>query len=224
MRRGAWCCILVLLILSAGCNSSNSSFSRYPSPLYATEPWPPPPPPPRQVVPPPVVTPPPPPRAVGPAPGWMPAQGISKRWTDIVIHHSGSASGGARAFDNYHRSVRHWDELGYHFVIGNGTDTPDGTIEVGSRWTKQKYGAHCKTPDNYFNEHGIGICLVGDFDRTRPTPAQLASLDRLLRFLVDQTGIPASHINGHGGVTGKTACPGRNFPLSTVKRELTQRR
>ena len=26
-----------------------------------------------------------------------------------------------------------WDELGYHFVIGNGTDTRDGQVEVGSR-------------------------------------------------------------------------------------------
>ena len=76
-----------------------------------------------------------------------------------------------------------WDELGYHFVIGNGRGTPDGMIEVGSRWHKQKHGAHCKTPDNYFNNHGIGICLVGDFTKRRPSAAQMASLEQLVRFL-----------------------------------------
>ena len=33
--------------------------------------------------------------------------------------------------------------------IGNGSDTVDGQIEVGSRWVKQKVGAHAKTPDNW---------------------------------------------------------------------------
>jgi len=105
-----------------------------------------------------------------------------------VVHHSATATGGAVAFDKYHREVNGWDELGYDFVIGNGTDTPDGYVEVGSRWRKQKTGAHCKTADNYFNEHGIGICLVGDFTRTSPTPRQMASLVRLTRFYPHNVG------------------------------------
>ena len=67
-----------------------------------------------------------------------------------------------------HRRDNQWDELGYHFVIGNGTHTGDGQVEVGSRWGKQKHGAHCKTPDNYYNDHGIGICLVGNFENSNP--------------------------------------------------------
>ena len=53
--------------------------------------------------------------------------------------------------------------LAYHFVIGNGTDTQDGQIEMGSRWLKQLQGGHVK--NHYINEVGIGICLVGNFKK-----------------------------------------------------------
>lgn len=153
-------------------------------------------------------------------PAWYPRGGkISPRWTTIVVHHSATPNGGARSFDRYHRD-KGWDELGYHFVIGNGTDTPDGMVEVGSRWYKQKHGAHCKTPDNYFNEHGIGICLVGDFTKSRPTQRQLAALERLTGFLCERCGISPDHVVSHQAVTHKTACPGRFLPMSSLRRSV----
>ncbi|MEK7710705.1 MAG: peptidoglycan recognition family protein [Planctomycetota bacterium] len=153
-------------------------------------------------------------------PSWFPRRGkISPRWTTVVIHHSATATGSARSFDKSHRD-KGWDELGYHFVIGNGTGSGDGVIEVGSRWNSQKHGAHCKTPDNYFNEHGIGVCLVGDFTRTRPTPRQMESLRRLVAFLSDQCGIPVGRVTTHGAITRKTKCPGTNFPIAWVRRSL----
>jgi N-acetyl-anhydromuramyl-L-alanine amidase AmpD len=150
---------------------------------------------------------------------WMPEH-PSNRWECIVIHHSASDVGGAARFDQWHRA-KGWDELGYHFVIGNGSDTGDGQIEVGPRWREQKHGAHCKTPDEYYNQHGIGICLVGNFDDYDPSPAQLASLAALCRFLCKQFNIPPSHIYTHGGVTGKTDCPGKLFDVGALRRELT---
>ena len=152
--------------------------------------------------------------------GWLPSGGCSGRWEYIVLHHSGGLRGGARVFHEYHTRVRRWDELGYHFVIGNGSDTPDGLVEVGPRWSKQKHGAHCKTPGNYHNLHGIGICLVGDFERSRPSPAQMASLESLVGFLSAECLIPPTRVVTHGGVTGKTACPGRNFSLVELKSRL----
>lgn len=157
-------------------------------------------------------------------PAWFPPGGrISPRWTYIVIHHSATRSGGANRFDKYHREINGWDELGYHFVIGNGTDTPDGYVEVGPRWRKQKHGAHCKTPNNYFNEHGIGICLVGDFSEERPTRRQLDSLERLVRFLSRQCHIPPSRVTTHNAVKRTTECPGRHFPLASFQRSLSAR-
>ncbi len=150
---------------------------------------------------------------------WIPPNGVRDIWQCIVIHHSATDSGNAAAFDRAHRN-RGWDELGYHFVIGNGTGTPDGAVEVGSRWIKQKHGAHCKTPGNFYNSHGVGICLVGNFEHHQPTTAQMASLEALIGFLEEQCDIPPGRVHGHGAVTGKTACPGRRFPLAALKRRL----
>lgn len=152
---------------------------------------------------------------------WLPdSRRISSRWRTIVIHHSATRSGGASVFDKFHREKRGWDELGYHFVIGNGTSTPDGMVEVGPRWRKQKHGAHCKTPNNYYNEHGIGICLVGDFTTGRPTAKQMAALDDLLRYLCSSAHIPVSRITSHGEINRKTKCPGRYFPMAKLRRAL----
>ena len=150
---------------------------------------------------------------------WNPdARELSPRWTCVVIHHSATKAGGAKLFDKHHRN-KGWDGLGYHFVIGNGTDTPDGEVEIGPRWHLQKHGAHCKTSTNYFNEHGIGICLVGDFTRNRPTRRQMASLHRLVTFLARACGISPARVTTHRAVTGKTACPGAKFPLRSFKRQ-----
>ena len=154
------------------------------------------------------------------AAGWRPRGGISDRWSHVIVHHSGSHSGNAQRFDAHHRNVNGWDELGYHFVIGNGRGSGDGQIEVGSRWVKQKHGAHCKTPDNAYNDHGIGICLVGDFRQRPPTHAQMASLARLTKFLMRECNINADNVLTHRGVTGRTICPGTRFPLHTLRRSL----
>lgn len=144
----------------------------------------------------------------------------ARQWMAIVVHHSATPAGGAARFDREHRE-KGWDELGYDFVIGNGTDTADGQIEVGSRWVKQKVGAHAKTPDNWYNEHAIGICLVGNFDGSRPTPAQMRSLAKLVAYMMKTYRIPADHIVGHGD-TKATECPGRYMNVADVRRMATQ--
>ena len=137
-------------------------------------------------------------------------------WQWIVIHHSASASGGAAVFDRQHRA-KGWDELGYHFVIGNGTDTRDGQVEVGSRWPRQKWGAHAKTPDNRFNDFGIGICLVGNFDNTKPSAEQMKSLSKLVAHLMKTYRIPADRVVGHGDTGNPTHCPGRLMNIAQVR-------
>lgn len=136
----------------------------------------------------------------------------ARKWQWIVIHHSATHEGGARRFDQQHRA-NGWDELGYHFVIGNGSDTKDGLVEIGPRWQKQKHGAHAKTPDNRFNDYGIGICLVGDFESGRPSPRQMKALTNLVAYLMQRYDIPASRIIGHDDTGRETACPGRNLEI-----------
>src|SRR5437868_6609045 len=92
-----------------------------------------------------------------------------RHWRYIVIHHSASTRGSAQIFDQAHRE-RGWRCLGYHFVIGNGTDQGDGIVAAGPRWYSQEAGAHAHSAEH--NEFGIGICLVGNFDVNRPSAAQ----------------------------------------------------
>jgi N-acetylmuramoyl-L-alanine amidase len=148
---------------------------------------------------------------------WRPA-GPERSWR-FIIHHSATATGSAAEFDRMHRA-KGWDELGYHFVIGNGTGSSDGEVEVGGRWPKQKHGAHTKVADHpEYNDLGIGICLVGNFDVTRPTESQMRSLARLVRFLMDRYDIPRGRIYGHGQLKA-TDCPGRHFEYADLFRRL----
>ena len=150
---------------------------------------------------------------------WLPTAKKANSWQWIVVHHSATATGGAFAFDKMHKA-KGWDELGYHFVIGNGTDTRDGQVEVGSRWPKQKWGAHTRTPGNEFNEHGIGICPVGNFDVSHPGDVQMKSLARLVSYLMKTYHIPADHVLGHRDCKS-TDCPGKFVNIAKV-RQLSQ--
>ncbi|MCB7128401.1 MAG: peptidoglycan recognition protein family protein [Candidatus Brocadiales bacterium] len=142
-------------------------------------------------------------------------------WRYIVIHHSATRGGSAGVFDDYHRNERGWKNgLGYHFVIGNGTQSGDGEIEVGQRWKRQLYGAHAG--DGYFNRKGIGICLVGNFEEDEgPSRKQLESLEKIIRYLSKQYDIPLSRIITHKDVReNHTVCPGKNFPLEELRHRL----
>jgi hypothetical protein len=84
-------------------------------------------------------------------------------------------------FDYYHKHVRRMQNgLAYHFVIGNGTSTGNGQVEVGDRWRRQINGGHVHS--DYLNNISLGICLVGDFNRDQPTRAQLDACEELIRL------------------------------------------
>jgi N-acetylmuramoyl-L-alanine amidase len=153
---------------------------------------------------------------------WIPPLEIEKKWTAIVIHHSGTQNGNAAIFDKWHRQGNHWEGVGYNFVIGNGTNSRDGQVEVTFRWRQQKTGAHCKTPDNWANEYAVGICLVGDFNQSVPTTQQMQSLLKLSRFLQRRYNIPKSRVYGHNTTPGANAteCPGKKFPMAWYKSRL----
>jgi len=150
---------------------------------------------------------------------WTPP-GPERAWRYIVLHHSATDRGSASIFDRLHRA-HGWDELGYHFVIGNGTDSGNGVVEAGSRWPKQKHGAHCKVVGHpEYNDVGVGVCLVGNFDHYAPTDAQVDSCVRVVQFLKDRYGISESRMYGHGQLK-PTHCPGALFPYARVYGGLT---
>jgi LysM repeat protein len=135
----------------------------------------------------------------------------SNKWKYIIIHHSATDKGNALRFYRFHR-FRGWKNLGYHFIIDNGSEGKiDGQIEVSPRWIKQQDGAHCKAGGMNYN--GIGICLVGNFSKEDVSEKQMEALVYLVNMLRDYYNIPVKNILGHGEVNGaKTECPGKNFP------------
>ena len=145
------------------------------------------------------------------------------RWQYIVVHNSGTRQGNAAAFDYYHRHFRRMQNgLAYHFVIGNGTSTGNGQIEVGDRWRRQINGGHVHS--DYLNNIALGICLVGDFNRDQPTRAQLDCCEELIRYLRQRCGKVGDHypiVKPHREVNPPrwaTDCPGDAFPYSWFRR------
>jgi outer membrane biosynthesis protein TonB len=146
-----------------------------------------------------------------------------RRWQFIVVHNSGTRQGNARVFDYYHKHVRRMQNgLAYHFVIGNGTSTGNGQIEVGDRWRRQINGGHVHS--DYLNNISLGICLVGDFNRDQPTRAQLDACEELIRYLRQRcggTGRGAIPVKPHREINPPrwpTDCPGDDFPYSWFRR------
>ena len=145
------------------------------------------------------------------------------RWQLIVVHNSGTRQGNAAAFDYYHRHIRRMQNgLAYHFVIGNGTSTGNGQVEVGDRWRRQINGGHVHS--DYLNNIALGICLVGDFNRDQPTRAQLDCCEELIRYLRQRCGKVGDHypiVKPHREVNPPrwaTDCPGDVFPYSWFRR------
>lgn len=139
-------------------------------------------------------------------------------WKYVVFHHSATESGSVASLDAAHRQRldaegRPWRGIGYHFVIGNGHGLGDGTIAATFRWREQSEGAHAGVPD--FNQWGIGICLVGDFEQAPPTRRQVASSRRLVRLLQQAFGLRDQDVCRHGDLKA-TACPGAYFSLAEI--------
>lgn len=147
------------------------------------------------------------------------------RWRYIAVHNSGTRQGNARAFEYYHRRVRHMKNgLAYHFVIGNGSSSGDGEIEIGNRWRQQLQGGHVHS--DYLNNISLGICLVGDFNRDEPTSRQLEALTELIRYLRQRVGRidhKWSIVKAHRDLNPArwpTDCPGDRFPYRWLKQKF----
>ncbi|MFV0444077.1 MAG: N-acetylmuramoyl-L-alanine amidase [Planctomycetaceae bacterium] len=142
-----------------------------------------------------------------------------RSWKFIVLHHSAAENGSVETIDTAHRQRLDangvpWRGIGYHFVIGNGHGMDDGEIRSTFRWREQCEGAHAGVTQ--FNQHGIGICLIGNFEERNPTPAQLMSLMRLVQVLRQEYGIEDTAILAHRDIK-PTACPGGQFPLARIR-------
>jgi N-acetyl-anhydromuramyl-L-alanine amidase AmpD len=148
-----------------------------------------------------------------------PAAPRNPAFRSIVLHHSATHGGSAAAFERDHRP--RLGGLAYHFIVGNGSGSPDGGVEVGYRWKDQIPGPHTKNPE--INAQSIAVCLVGDLRSAPPTEKQVAALLDLLERLCREYGIPADRVRSHREVDAETLCPGRGLPMDELRAVLGRR-
>jgi hypothetical protein len=134
------------------------------------------------------------------------------RWTSIYIHHSRTSGGSAASLGESA------DGLADHFVIGNGDGCGDGEVQVAQRWHHQKRAGRVAGLES-IDPSCISICLIGDFNRARPTPTQVLRLTQLVAALQERCGIPAGNVwlvEGEASPAGV----GRYFPVKEVRTQL----
>ncbi|MBI3549136.1 MAG: N-acetylmuramoyl-L-alanine amidase [Elusimicrobia bacterium] len=96
----------------------------------------------------------------------------------------------------------YWPDLPYHFLIA-----PDGRIYEGR---PVEYEPESNT--NYPLNGNIGVEMMGDFNRQRPSSAQLRAAVQLTAWLAQTHRIPMDHIRTHRDAAPReTDCPGKDF-------------
>jgi iduronate 2-sulfatase len=95
-----------------------------------------------------------------------------------------------------------WPDLPYHFMIA-----PDGRI-----YEARPVEYEPESNTKYDLAGNLGIELMGDFEKQRPSKEQLASAVRLTAWLMTEHHIDLSHVRTHrDAASGQTSCPGRDF-------------
>lgn len=134
------------------------------------------------------------------------------RWQYVFIHHSKTDGGNAATLGESAGG------LADHFVIGNGAGCGDGEVQIAQRWHRQGAAGRMSGLES-IDPSCVSICLIGDFNRARPTPTQILRLSQLVTALQARCGIPAANVHLFGG-DGSTAGAGRYFPLASLREQL----
>jgi hypothetical protein len=108
-------------------------------------------------------------------------------WKYLYIHHSQTPDGSAASLARDH-------VLEDHFVIGNGDGCVDGEIQITQRWNNQNSVTTPPPGVARIDPACLSICLIGDFDQTRPTPIQQHRLAQLIAALQSRLGIPSQRV------------------------------
>lgn len=150
------------------------------------------------------------------------------RWDSIIVHHSGHPLDDHESIAQRHRDSFGFTELGYHFVIGNGSKgLGDGEAFASVRWDRQLDGAHVPSESGQFRNHlrtasnqkSIGICLVGNGNVRGFTPSQIERLLAVIVRLQRDFSISDDRVLLASDVSEVTS-PGRVFPTLEFEQRL----
>jgi N-acetyl-anhydromuramyl-L-alanine amidase AmpD len=130
----------------------------------------------------------------------------------IIVHHSATNSGTPDSFADYHVQRKDWPGIGYHAVID-----ADANIYLTNNSTTISYNCSGQ------NATSIGICLIGNFEKTEPTTEQINALIHIIKFYNELTEKTLS-IYGHCDFR-KTSCCGRNLyaKLEQVREQIKKK-
>jgi len=129
-------------------------------------------------------------------------------FTKLTVHHQGTGVNESLHCDEVVADIhnvldghfqRRFGDIGYHMVIDR----------AGRVWEGRELkfiGAHVAE----CNEGNIGVMLLGNFERQKPSDKQLISLRSVIEATRDQFAIPAQQVFGHRDL-GQTLCPGRHL-------------
>jgi hypothetical protein len=109
------------------------------------------------------------------------------RWNSIYIHQSRTPGGSTATL------AASAAGLADHFVICNGKGGADGEVQISQRWTQQS-PAGVTAGLQRIEGDCISICLIGDFNRNAPTPAQQQRLSDLVLTLQRNLRISAKNL------------------------------
>jgi N-acetyl-anhydromuramyl-L-alanine amidase AmpD len=133
---------------------------------------------------------------------------LSPRYDRITLHHAGNGMVCAAARSQIARDLqgvltahlaRGYGDIGYHFVVDY-----NGRVWEGRSLAYE--GAHVLCE----NERNIGIMLLGNFEKQKPSPAQVRTIAELVPLLRRRWRIRRHRIYGHCDL-GQSICPGRNL-------------
>lgn len=135
---------------------------------------------------------------------------VSTPTSHCIIHHSASGNGDTnytdlvRNYYTFHTTVNGWDDIGYNFLIAANGDIYAGRDPEKSGIRQDNVlGAHfCGK-----NSNTMGVCLIGNFEKSTPTTQSLNSLRTLLGWKIHLDSLDPY---------GKQSHPGIVDPLLTV--------
>jgi len=133
------------------------------------------------------------------------------KWKALIIHHSASAQTTTMLdVDRWHRQ-RGFSGIGYHFFM---------QIRGGRGYLKAARpatlaGAHTIG----WNSKALGLCIAGNYETDIMSKAIYQDVLAAAAHICKKYGIPANKVFGHRDKAA-TACPGKNFPLDKLKKDL----
>lgn len=110
-----------------------------------------------------------------------------------------------------------WSDIGYHL----GTELVGENLVICYGRALSKAGAHCH--DGQMNQRGIGLCVVGSYNKVPPSPNQMTLLSRICYDLIKEIPtLSVDRIEPHRKYTPSKTCPGTAFTDSLIS-ELQDR-